>query len=200
MYSRNQYYQPYQAKKKQKDEHTGQKAEENNEKSQQSTSSPPSNPSTSISSSCNLSSIFKSIIFLAIFLSASGGLVFWFLNYHNSAQETHADSDNIASKLVIDRNYQKDENHNPQTKASKEFNYKEIKVLEKKGEEKDDIPTLPELISLLEHKNKVDENRLKLNVNTNEDILNNIVENSSSIRQEDGVERPSENMSQSNSP
>ena len=139
MYSRNQYYQPYQARDKQKDSQTGQtdRIQEAGLTKQQIPLSLPSSPSTptipdDTAGNCKLSSILKVGVFLIILLSTSGVLVFWFLKHHNSAQEIMKDTtNNIASRFVIDSDVGKEKSEGNEHKKSTEMNHKEIKVFEK---------------------------------------------------------------------
>ena len=107
MYCRNQYYQPYKARRKSSNDQEGKTEELEEQDSQQVTSSTTTqeNISSNKGSLCRLSLILKCVIFLIILLSASGGMISWFLNHSEEAGEIMNDAiNNVASKIVIENN------------------------------------------------------------------------------------------------
>jgi len=107
MYCRNQYYQPYKARRKSSNDQEGKTEELEEQDSQQVTSSctTQENISSNKGSLCRLSLILKCVIFLIILLSASGGMISWFLNHSEEAGEIMNDAiNNVASKIVIENN------------------------------------------------------------------------------------------------
>ena len=105
MYCRNQYYQPYKARRKSSNDQEGKTEELEEQDSQQVTSSTTTqeNISSNKGSLCRLSLILKCVIFLIILLSASGGMISWFLNHSEEAGEIMNDAiNNVASKIVIE--------------------------------------------------------------------------------------------------
>ena len=107
MYCRNQYYQPYKARVKRSNVQEGKTEGQEEQENQQApiSGNTTDNQNQDKGSLCKLSLILKCVIFLTVLLSASGGMISWFLHHPEEAGEIMNDAiNNVASKILMETN------------------------------------------------------------------------------------------------